>query len=193
MVPLHPALEKVRRCNWRPGLLGLESEAMFNASAISVRPSSAHSAVALAGWVAVTFAAAAMGGLFLPGDWYARLQKPAWNPPNWIFGPVWTALYTIMAVTAWLVWKRGGFAGQRGALLLFLLQLLFNALWSPLFFGLHLPGLAFVDLVLLWLALLATVAAFWKAHRLAGAMLLPYLAWITFAGALNFAIWRLNR
>ena len=79
-----------------------------------------------------------------------------------------------------------------GALLLFLLQLLFNALWSPLFFGLHLPGLAFVDMVLLWLALLATVVAFWKAHRLAGAMLLPYLAWVTFAGALNFAIWRLN-
>jgi translocator protein len=165
---------------------------MSTASAISVRPSSAHSAVALAGWVAVTFAVAAMGGLFLPGDWYARLQKPAWNPPSWIFGPVWTALYTIMAVTAWLVWKRGGFAGQRRALLFFLLQLLFNALWSPLFFGLHLPGLAFVDLVLLWLALLATVAAFWKAHRLAGAMLLPYLAWVTFAGALNFAIWRLN-
>jgi benzodiazapine receptor len=165
---------------------------MSTASAISVRPSSARSAVALAGWVAVTFAAAAMGGLFLPGDWYARLQKPAWNPPNWIFGPVWTALYTIMAVTAWLVWKRGGFAGQRRALLFFLLQLLLNALWSPLFFGLHLPGLAFVDLVLLWLALLATLATFWKAHRLAGAMLLPYLAWVTFAGALNFAIWRLN-
>jgi translocator protein len=166
---------------------------MSTASAISVRPSPARSAVALAGWVAVTFAAAAMGGLFLPGDWYASLQKPAWNPPNWIFGPVWTALYTIMAVAAWLVWKRGGFAGQRGALLCFLVQLLFNALWSPLFFGLHLTGLAFVDLLLLWLALLATFAAFWKAHRLAGAMLLPYLAWVTFAGALNFAIWRLNR
>src|SRR5512136_1965335 len=154
---------------------------MSTASAISVRRSSARSTVALAGWVAVTFAAATMGGLFLPGDWYALLQKPAWNPPNWIFGPVWTALYTIMAVTAWWVWKRGGFAGQRRALLFFLLQLIFNALWSPLFFGLHLPGLAFVDLVLLWLALLATLATFWKAHRLAGAMLLPYLAWVTFA------------
>ena len=165
---------------------------MSAASAISVRPSRARSALALGGWLAATFAAAAIGAFFLPGEWYARLQKPAWNPPNWIFGPVWTALYTIMAVAAWLVWKRGGFAGQRGALLFFLLQLLFNALWSPLFFGLHLPGLAFVDMVLLWLALLATVAAFWKAHRLAGAMLLPYLAWVTFAGALNFAIWRLN-
>jgi translocator protein len=165
---------------------------MSTASAISVRPNSARSAVALAGWVAVTFAAAAMAGLFLPGDWYARLQKPAWNPPNWIFGPVWTALYTIMAVTAWLVWKRGGFAGQRGALLFFLLQLFFNALWSPLFFGLRNPALAFVDIVLLWLALLATVVAFWKVRPLAGALLVPYLAWVTFASALNFAIWRLN-
>jgi len=148
---------------------------------------------ALVGWVLICFAAASLGGLFMPGEWYASLKKPTWNPPAWIFGPVWTALYTIMAVTAWLVWKRGGLATQRGALLFFLVQLLFNALWSPLFFGLHLPGLAFVDLLLLWLALLATVAAFWKTRRLAGAMLLPYLAWVTFAGALNFAIWRLNR
>jgi translocator protein len=165
---------------------------MSTASAISDRPSTTRSALAFAGWVVVTFAAAAMGGFFLPGEWYARLQKPAWNPPNWIFAPVWTALYTIMAVAAWLVWKRGGFAGRRAALSLFLLQLLFNALWSPLFFGLHRPGLAFADLLLLWLALLATVAAFWKARLLAGVMLLPYLAWVTFAGALNFAIWRLN-
>jgi translocator protein len=165
---------------------------MDSALTTSFAPSPARSGLALAGWLAVTFTAAAMGGLFLPGEWYARLQKPAWNPPNWLFGPVWTALYTIMAVAVWLVWKRGSFAGQRVALSLFLLQLLFNALWSPLFFGLHCPGLAFVDLLLLWLALLATVAAFWKARRLAGAMLLPYLAWVTFAGALNFAIWRLN-
>lgn len=114
-----------------------------------------------------------MGGLFLPGEWYARLQKPDWNPPNWIFGPVWSALYTIMAVAAWLVWKRGGFTGQRAALLLFLVQLFFNAFWSPLYFGLKQPGLAFADLLLLWLALLATFAAFWKARRLAGVMLLP--------------------
>ena len=146
----------------------------------------------LAGWLGITFAAAAMGGLFLPGDWYARLQKPAWNPPNWIFGPVWSALYTVMAIAAWLVWKRGGFGGQRTALLCFLAQLLFNAVWSPLFFGLKQPGWALVDLVLLWLALLATVAAFWKVRVSAGAMLLPYLGWVTFAGVLNFTIWRLN-
>ena len=133
-----------------------------------------------------------MGGLFLPGEWYARLQKPTWNPPNWIFGPVWSVLYTVMAVAVWLVWKRGGFAGQRTALLCFLMQLLFNALWSPLFFGLEQPGWAFAELSLLWLALLATVTAFWKARPLAGVMLLPYLDWVTFAGALNFTIWRLN-
>ena len=133
-----------------------------------------------------------MGGFFLPGEWYDRLQKPSWNPPNWIFGPVWTVLYTTMAIAAWLVWKRGGFAAQRVALTLFLLQLLFNALWSPLFFVLHHPGLAFADLLLLFLALVATVAAFWKARTLAGALLLPYLGWVIFAGALNLAIWRLN-
>src|SRR5512137_3024224 len=130
-------------------LIGLESEAMPTASVISFRPTSIRSALALAGWLAVTFAAAAMGGFFLPGEWYARLQKPTWNPPNWIFGPVWSVLYTTMAIAAWLVWKRGGFAAQRQALSLFLLQLLFNALWSPCFFGLHRPGLAFADLVLL--------------------------------------------
>jgi len=158
----------------------------------AVQSGATRSALALAAWLALVFAAAAMGGFFLPGDWYARLQKPAWNPPNWIFGPVWTALYMIMAVAAWLVWKRGGFAGQRVALSLFLIQLLFNALWSPLFFGLRHPALAFVDILLLWLALLGTVITFWKALPLAGALLVPYLAWVTFASALNFALWRLN-
>ena len=159
----------------------------------AVQSGATRSALALVAWLALVFAAAAMGGFFLPGDWYAGLQKPAWNPPNWIFGPVWTALYMIMAVAAWLVWKRGGFAGQRVALSLFLIQLLFNALWSPLFFGLRHPALAFVDILLLWLALLGTVITFWKALPLAGALLVPYLAWVTFASALNFALWRLNR
>jgi tryptophan-rich sensory protein len=152
-----------------------------------------RSALALAGWLVLSFSAAAIGGFFLPGAWYAALQKPAWNPPNWIFGPVWTALYATMAIAAWLVWKRGGFAGQRVALSLFLAQLLFNALWSPLFFGLRHPALAFVDIVLLWLALLCTVVVFWRTRLIAGALLVPYLAWVTFAGALNFALWQLNR
>ena len=145
------------------------------------------------GWLAACFAAAALGGWFMPGEWYAQLRKPAWNPPNWIFGPVWTALYLMMAIAAWLVWKRGGFAAQRRALGLFLLQLFFNALWSPLFFGAHRPGLALVDIGLLWLALLATGLAFWRVRPLAGALLAPYLAWVTFAAALNLALLQLNR
>jgi tryptophan-rich sensory protein len=150
------------------------------------------SVVVLAGWVALCWSAALPGAVFRPGEWYASLQKPPWTPPGWIFGPVWTALYTIMGVAAWLVWKRGGFARQGKALSLFLGQLLFNALWSPLFFGMHNPGLALADLLLLWLALAATLAAFWKARPVAGALLVPYLAWVSFAGALNFALWRLN-
>jgi len=159
----------------------------------TVQGSATRSVLALTGWLALSFAAAAMGGFFLPGEWYLRLQKPTWNPPNWIFAPVWAALYMAMAIAAWLVWKRGGFAGQRVALSLFLVQLLFNALWSPLFFGLRNPALAFVDIVLLWLALLGTVVWFWKTRPLAGLLLAPYLAWVTFASALNFVIWRLNR
>jgi benzodiazapine receptor len=155
-------------------------------------PGPARSALVLMGWLALSFSAAALGGLFLPGEWYARLQKPSWNPPNWIFGPVWTTLYVMMAVAAWLVWKRGGFVAQRLPLTLFLGQLLFNAAWSPLFFGLKNPGLALLDIGLLWLALLATILAFWKARRIAGILLVPYLAWVTFASVLNFALWRLN-
>jgi len=158
----------------------------------AVYGSSTRSALALVGWLALSFTAAAIGGFFLPGEWYAGLRKPSWNPPNWIFGPVWTVLYATMAVAAWLVWRRGGFAGQRFALSFFLMQLLLNALWSPLFFGLRNPGLAFVNIVLLWLAVLATVFAFWKTRPLTGALLVPYLAWVTFASVLNFALWRLN-
>lgn len=151
-----------------------------------------RSALALAGWLALSFTAAAMGGLFQPGEWYANLRKPAWNPPNWIFGPVWTALYGMMAVAAWLVWRRRGFAGQRVALSFFLLQWFFNALWSPLFFGLRTSVLALLDITLLWLALLATVVTFGKVHIVAGGLLLPYLAWVTFASALNLSLCRLN-
>jgi tryptophan-rich sensory protein len=130
--------------------------------------------------------------MFPPGEWYAQLRKPTWNPPGWIFGPVWTALYTMMAIAAWLVWRRGGFAVRRVSLGLFLLQLLLNALWSPLFFGLHNPALAFVEIVMLWLAILATLLAFWKVRRGVGLLLAPYLAWVSFAAVLNFTLWRLN-
>lgn len=129
----------------------------------------------------------------MPGEWYAALKKPSWNPPNWIFGPVWTALYTMMAVAAWLVWRRGGFALNRLPLSLFLTQLLLNALWSWLFFGLKNPALAFGEIALLWLAIAATLLAFWPRQRTAAWLLLPYLMWVSFASGLNFALWQLNR
>ena len=157
------------------------------------QPTGGRKVLGLAGWLLLCFAAAAFGSRFMPGEWYAQLQKPAWNPPNWVFGPVWTALYTMMAIAAWLLWRKGGFAAQRLPLGLFLLQLFLNALWSLLFFGLHNPALAFAEIVLLWFAILGTLLTFWKAHRFAGALLLPYLAWVTFAAVLNFTLWQLNR
>jgi len=146
----------------------------------------------LCGWLLACFAAAAMGGLFMPGEWYASLKKPSWNPPGWIFGPVWSALYAMMSVAAWLVWKRGGFVVQRRPLALFLAQLVLNAAWTPLFFGLHRAGIAFAEIVLLWLAIATTLTAFRPVSRVAAWLLAPYLAWVSFAVALNFTLWRLN-
>jgi tryptophan-rich sensory protein len=109
-----------------------------------------------------------------------------------VFAPVWSALYLLMGVAAWLVWRRGGFAGAPVALGLFVFQLALNALWSYLFFGAHQPGFAFAEIVLLWLVILATMIGFWRITAAAGALMLPYLCWVSFAAALNFAIWRLN-
>ncbi len=147
---------------------------------------------ALAGWVLVSFLPSLVGAFFTPGAWYAELDKPSWNPPSWVFGPVWTALYATMGVSAWLVWRERGLSGARGALTLFDVQLALNAAWSWLFFGLQRPGLAFAEIVALWLAIVATLAAFARHSRPAAWLLSPYLAWVTFAAALNFAIWRLN-
>jgi tryptophan-rich sensory protein len=158
----------------------------------SGRPSGFRAALALAGWLLLCFAAAAFGGPFMPGEWYAALKKPSWNPPGWIFGPVWTALYTMMAVAAWLVWRQGGWSAQLKPLLLFLAQLALNAAWTPLFFGLHQPGVAFAEIVLLWLAIAATLTAFRPVSRAAAWLLAPYLVWVTFAAVLNFSLWRLN-
>ena len=146
----------------------------------------------LIGWSALCFSAASLGAVFMPGEWYATIRKPSWNPPGWIFGPVWSALYAMMAVAAWLVWKRGGFAAQRRPLALFLAQLVLNAAWTPLFFGLHWPGIAFAEITLLWLAIAATLATFRHVSHPAAWLLAPYLAWVSFAAALNFVLWRMN-
>ena len=132
------------------------------------------------------------GHLCFPDGWYAALHKPSWNPPAWVFGPAWSLLYILMAVAAWLVWREGGWKTQGRALGLFLLQWLLNALWTPLFFGMHRPGLAFAENVILWLVLAATLASFWRVRKVAGVLLVPYLAWVSFAAALNFTVWRLN-
>ena len=146
----------------------------------------------LCGWLLLCFAAASPGAVFMPGEWFAALKKPSWNPPSWVFGPVWTALYAMMAAAAWLVWQRGGWKEQRKPLLIFLAQLALNAVWTPLFFGLHRPGVAFAEIVLLWLAIVATLVAFRPVNRTAAWLLVPYLAWVSFAAVLNGTLWRLN-
>lgn len=146
-------------------------------------------AIAFVVFVAIAFLAAAIGAAFPPGAWYASLRKPAFTPPNWIFGPVWTLLYAGMGVAAALVWRCSNRAVPIG---LWSAQLILNAVWSWLFFGLHRTGLAFAEILVLWAFILATAVAFWRARPLAGALLLPYLAWVGFAGWLNWGLWRLN-
>lgn len=135
-------------------------------------------------------AVSVFGSLFAPGDWYQSLAKPAWTPPGWLFGPVWLALYLLMALAAWKVWI--AVRGIDAALLVYLAQLLLNALWSWLFFGLQRIDLALADIVGLWLLIVATIVLFQRRDRLAAVLLWPYLAWVTYAAALNFEIWRLN-
>jgi tryptophan-rich sensory protein len=150
--------------------------------------------IGLVAWLAASFVAAAIGAAASveAGAFYAQLLRPSWSPPGWVFGPVWTVLYALMGVAAWLAWRVGGFRTARNALLLFLAQLAVNALWSWLFFGWQLGALAFADILLLWALVAATIAAFWRLRPLAGALLLPYLLWVSFAAVLNYSVWRLN-
>jgi benzodiazapine receptor len=154
-----------------------------------------RSAIGLVFALVVTFSAAAFGALFTaPGvaGHYQDLAKPSWTPPDGVFGPVWTVLYTLMAVAAWLVWRQGGWRAAGGAMTLYLVQLAMNAAWSPVFFGLGWLGAAFALIVALWLAIMLTAMAFVRHSRLAAGLLVPYLAWVGYATALNFAIWRMN-
>lgn len=146
-------------------------------------------------FLAICFTAAGIGGAVTTpkiATWYATLAKPSWNPPNWVFGPVWSALYLGMAVAAWLVWRQGGFAAARVPLILFGVQLALNVLWSCIFFGLEMPGRAFAEVLVLWAAIAATMVMFWRRSTVAGILFVPYLAWVSFASVLNFVIWRLN-
>jgi tryptophan-rich sensory protein len=146
-------------------------------------------------FILASFGAAALGGIatrWSVATWYAGLAKPSWTPPSWLFGPVWTALYAMMAVAGWQVWRCRGLAGAKAAMLLFFVQLALNAAWSWLFFGFRMPGAAFAEIVLLWSAILATTVQFWRASPLAAILFMPYLLWVSFAAALNYSIWRMN-
>jgi tryptophan-rich sensory protein len=146
------------------------------------------------GWLLAMLATGALGALATrsAGEFYTVLVRPAWAPPGWVFGPVWTALYALMGVAAWLVWRRAGWAGATVALALFVAQLVCNAAWSWFFFAWRRGALAFADVVLLVLLVSATTLAFARVHRLAAALLLPYLAWVIFAAALTYAVWQAN-
>jgi translocator protein len=151
------------------------------------------SLIALVVSLLVCFGAAFVGSRFLPDDWFRRLNKPSWNPPDRVFAPVWTVLYTLMGIAAWLVWNEVGFARGAVALALFVVQLALNSAWSWFFFGRHRIDQALGDILILWLALLATVIAFLRINVWAGILLLPYLVWVSFASLLNLSILRLNR
>ena len=147
--------------------------------------------------VAVPLSVGALSGFATAGGvatWYPTLTKPTFNPPAWIFGPVWTVLYIMMGIAAFLVWRQGSpTPWVKPALALFTVQLIFNGLWSVLFFGMQSPGLAFAEIILLLLAIVATLWLFWRVVPIAGMLLLPYLAWVMFATLLNGSIWLLNR
>lgn len=158
-----------------------------------IRRSGVARSLGLVAWLALCFSAALTGVLFPPDAWYGALEKPAWNPPSWIFGPVWTLLYFVMGVAAWLVWSRRGWRAPGLPLVWFLAQLALNALWTPLFFGMQNPAAALVCIILLVMAIAGTMRAFQRAGEPVAAVLLaPYLAWTSFATVLNFTLWRMN-
>lgn len=151
-------------------------------------------AIGLLIWLAISFVASGVGAIasIRAAPFYGQLVQPSWAPPSSVFGPVWTVLYALMGIAAWLVWRADSFRATRAALSLFLLQLAVNALWTWLFFAWSQGALAFADIVLLWVLVVATAVSFWRIRPLAGVLLVPYLLWISFAAALNFAIWQLN-
>ena len=158
------------------------------------RKNPASRVLALGLFFLACFLAAGLGSLFTMGSlgsWYAGLAKPLWNPPGWVFGPVWSVLYAMMAVAGWMVWRRGRAASQL-ALRWFAVQLVLNVGWSAVFFGLQLPGLAVVEILVLWGAIAVTLVTSWKVSRAAVILLAPYLLWVSIAAVLNFAIWGLN-
>ncbi|TWU28958.1 TspO/MBR family protein [Novipirellula artificiosorum] len=151
--------------------------------------------IGLAIFIGICLGAGGIGAIATTSEiesWYKTIETPSWNPPDYVFGPVWTTLFIMMAVAAWRVWKQEGFKPAATPLTLFAAQLGLNVAWSWVFFGMHQPGWAFVEIVILWLAIVATTVAFFRRSKVAGGLMLPYLAWVSFASVLNFAIWRMN-
>ena len=148
----------------------------------------------LVGWLGLSFSASGVAAIATlhAGEFYTQLVRPDWAPPPSVFGPVWTVLYALMGIAAWLAWRSGGLGVQRMARYLFLAQLALNALWSWLFLAWHLGALAFADILLLWVLIVATLTSFWRIRPLAGLLLVPYLLWVGFAAVLNYSIWQLN-
>jgi len=165
-----------------------------NSVRLRVVPSRVNPWLALVGWLLLTTVAGGIGAIASAraSQFYAALDRPAWAPPAGVFGPVWTLLYITMGVAAWLVWRERGFARARGALGLFILQLGANALWSWLFFGWHLGGWAFADILLLLVLIVATLVSFARIRLVAAWLLVPYLLWVCFASALNYSVWQRN-
>jgi tryptophan-rich sensory protein len=152
--------------------------------------------VALLLFVVACLAVAGLGSIATTPEiqgWYGVLRKPRWTPPNWLFGPVWTALYVSMAIAAWLVWRERDSHSVTVGLWLFAIQLGLNLAWSFIFFKFHSPGWAFAEIAMLWAAIAATIMTFGRISKVSAALLVPYLIWVTYAAGLNYAIWRLNR
>jgi tryptophan-rich sensory protein len=152
-------------------------------------------AIGFAAWLALCIATSAIGAFASidAGEFYAALTRPVWAPPGWLFGPVWSVLFLVMAIAVWLVWRVPHVHPSRSvAIGLFVAQLIANALWSWLFFAWHLGGAAFAEVLVLWLLIAGTLVAFWRIKPLAGLLLVPYLLWVTFATALNWALWQAN-
>ena len=147
-------------------------------------------ALALAGFALASVATASSGAIFRPGEWYEQIAKPRWRPPNWLFGPAWLVLFVLITASTWFVWREAGFGLALGV---YAVQLVLNAAWSALFFGLRRPDLAFFNLIALWLSIAAMIALYAPIDATAAWMLAPYLAWVAFAGVLNYTIWQMNR
>lgn len=162
---------------------------------MTVQKSKSQQLIGLLAWLALLFVVAAVGSLgsLNAPNFYAELAVPSWAPPGWLFGPVWTTLYTMMAIASWLVWREYGFSAvSKRAHQANFAQLALNMLWSWLFFAWYFGAVSFIEILFLWLAIIVTIMQFWRLNRLAALLLVPYLAWVSFAAVLNFTIWQLN-